>query len=397
MEFFGLELIKGLGRFFAHPLTYIIPFAMFMIGYFRVKRERATFHTRVYSALFDVTAPLLPGLLTGFLLSFLVIATGLTIPFAFLMLVGMIMFLFILLGRIRWLSPSYTIGLAIILALLLPGVESGYGWMDSFFMELGQGDYRPALVLLTLLMIAEGLLIWRNGKHHTSPMVVKSSRGKWIGAHRLQRIWFIPALIFVPGGAVEPFQWWPVLSIGESGLTLFLIPFAIGAKYTMFHTLPKNAVKQTGLIVVILALFIGAGAVSAFYYPDFIMYTAVTGVVAREVITFWMKRKERAKTPLFKLQQRGIRILGILPESPAEKMGLKPGEVIMKVNGQVVNNESEFYDALQKNSAYCKVEVCDQQGEIRHAQSTVYDNEHHELGVLLVKERNLQEIITKEA
>ncbi|MFB4164559.1 PDZ domain-containing protein [Alteribacillus sp. JSM 102045] len=397
MDVFGIEVLKGLGRFFAHPLTYIIPITMFILGYVRVKRERAAFHTRVYQAVFDVTAPLLPGLLTGIALSIVIFATGLTVPFAFLVLVGSIMFLFILLGRIRWLSPSYTIGLAIILALFLPGMESGYGWVDSLLSELGQADYRPALVLLTVLMLAEGLLIWRNGKNHTSPIVVKSSRGKWIGAHRLQRIWFIPAFIFVPGGTLEALNWWPVLSIGDEGLSLSLVPFAIGVKYSIFSTLPSAAMKLAGQRVMVLAIITGISTAAAFYAPAMVLYTAIFAVAAREILTLWIKGKERSHTPFFRLRQHGICILGVLPESPAEKMGMKPGEVIMKVNGQPVNNESEFYDSLQKNSAYCKVEVCDVQGEIRHTQSAVYDNEHHELGVLLVKEQDFPEIMTKEA
>ena len=58
----------------------------------------------------------------------------------------------------------------------------------------------------------------------------------------------------------------------------------------------------------------------------------------------------------------------------------------MKVNGEPVNTPSAVYDALQKNSAFCKLEVMDLQGELRFAQAAIYVGEHHQMGVLLVKE-----------
>ncbi|SDH20502.1 hypothetical protein SAMN05192534_102167 [Alteribacillus persepolensis] len=389
---FGFELLKGIGRLFAHPLTYFIPFIMFLMGVMRVKRERHAFHTSVRGALFDVTVPLLPGVLAGICLSVFILVAGVTVPAAFVHLVGVITAVFLLFGRIRWLSPSYTIGLAMILAFFLPSFESDYTWLDEFFTELGQGDYRPVVVLLAVTLFIEGILLLKDGKRHTSPLIVKSSRGKWIGAHLLQRIWFIPAFFVVPGSAVEAVNWWPVIPVNESGFALFLIPFVIGAKQRMFYALPAQTLQPVGKFVILLSLFIAVCAVFAYYEPLIIMYAAVVAMLFRSILMLWSRRQEQNHPPLFALRERGIRILGILPESPAEKMALQPGEIIMKVNGQEVNNEAEFYQALQKNSAYCKLEVEDEQGEVRHTQSTVYDNEHYELGLLFVKEE--EEIVT---
>jgi hypothetical protein len=54
------------------------------------------------------------------------------------------------------------------------------------------------------------------------------------------------------------------------------------------------------------------------------------------------------------------------------------------VNGHAVKTVEEFYQFLQKNRAFCKLEVIGFNGEIRFVQRALYDGEHHELGILFV-------------
>ncbi|MFZ4450985.1 PDZ domain-containing protein [Salibacterium aidingense] len=387
MSDIGWELLQGFGRFFVHPLTYVIPVAMFVLGILRVKKERASFHTRMFRAAFDVTAPLLPGLAAGALLSIIVAVTGMAVPLVFIGLVSLLVFLILLTGRIQWLSPAFTVSAAIILALFLPIWETGNQMVDSWFQVLEEMNYQPVLIWLAAFIVLEGLLVLRNGKQNTSPVIVKSTRGKWVGAHRLRRIWLVPSVMFVPEGMIDPVSWWPLLSAGEGGLALFILPLAVGADYSIFHTLPAPAVKRTGLRIIMLGLAAGVGAAVSFYYPEAVLYTAVIVFVLREALIVWRDTEESSRPAFFRPRSHGLLILAVLPESPAAKMGLAPGETIMKVNGLPVHTEREFYKGLQKNSAYCKVEVLDINGELRHVQSAVYDNEHHEIGVLTVKEK----------
>ena len=77
-------------------------------------------------------------------------------------------------------------------------------------------------------------------------------------------------------------------------------------------------------------------------------------------------------------------IAAVLPESPAEKMGLQVGEVIKRVNGQEIYTERELYEALQINAAHCRLEVLNHQNEIRLTQHVVHADDHHRIGLILV-------------
>ena len=81
----------------------------------------------------------------------------------------------------------------------------------------------------------------------------------------------------------------------------------------------------------------------------------------------------------------GVVIAGVLPNSPGEKMGLLPGEIIRSVNGQDVSNEKELYDAIQINAAHCRLQVLDRDGEARLMQQVIYRHDHHRLGLLVVR------------
>lgn len=90
---------------------------------------------------------------------------------------------------------------------------------------------------------------------------------------------------------------------------------------------------------------------------------------------------------IFLKSKQGVKILGVIPQSPAEKMGLIKGEIISKINGTVVHKEEELYKALQKNRAYCKLEVIGNNGEMRFVQRALFEGEHYELGLLFVDDQ----------
>nr|WP_256522156.1 PDZ domain-containing protein [Halobacillus sp. A5] len=101
------------------------------------------------------------------------------------------------------------------------------------------------------------------------------------------------------------------------------------------------------------------------------------------------KSREKSK-PYFTQDHRGVRILGTIPGSPADEMDLLPGELIVKVNGIPVKSVHEFYEALQINRAFTKVEVRDFRGENRFEQRAMYEGDHHQLGLLFVEEASYE-------
>jgi S1-C subfamily serine protease len=128
-------------------------------------------------------------------------------------------------------------------------------------------------------------------------------------------------------------------------------------------------------------------AIVSYWYVPLAVVAVALAFFGREWLAFFQHRQDRSQPPYFAKREQGLVILGVLPHSKAEKMALQIGDVIVKANGIPVKTENEFYEALQRNRAFCKLEVVDEEGEVRFVQGALYEDEHHELGLLFVKER----------
>ncbi|OZI10445.1 PDZ serine protease [Bacillaceae bacterium SAS-127] len=378
-----LELLVGIGRLFIHPIFYFSFLLAIAVGMFRVNRERKDFDTRVYD-LYDEMRYILPSsLLIGFVVSVITITAGLTLPLDLLNFIAVVTIILSVSG-FRLLSPAWTIGLAFIIFV----VSEQFGWSFISYEGLSFSKLLLTLAIITgLLMITEGMLILKRGWQGTSPRLVQSPRGLKVGVHVAQRLWLVPVFLVMPVGELSaPFPWWPVISIGAENYALILYPFLIGFVQWVKSTLPELAVKVTGKNIIAAGLFTLAFAIAAYWKPMFAIVAIIFAALVRLWIAWRHYSYEKNRHYFFTPQPRGVMILGILPLSPAKKMKLKIGEIVYKANGVEVNTETEFYAALQKNAAYCKLEVIDIRGEIRFVQGSLYQGEHYELGLILATE-----------
>ncbi|WP_110112504.1 PDZ domain-containing protein [Bacillus sp. CGMCC 1.16541] len=382
-----VEGLRGFGRLFLHPLTYVFIMVAYFVGLARVKRERKHFHIRVFDFILELKYLFFPGILIGLVLSVFTILLGTYLSLGTIALIGVITFLLSGPFTFRWLSPVFVLGFAMIAALLIPQDGLGSGMVANLVMEAKDMHLPSVVVLMSLLLLAEGFLIWKYGHKGTSPIMVTSKRGQEVGAHFSQKLWVVPVFTLIPGDAITSiWSWWPVLTVNNATFSLCLVPFAIGFSQRVKGMLPIHSISFTGKRVLGLGVFITLASIAAFFYPLVSIYIAVIAIFIREFITIHQRMTDERAPVFFSKRDSGLVILGIIPMSPAEKMSLRVGEVITKVNGLPVLHVSSFYEALQANNrAYCKLEVVDENGEVRFAQRALYDNEHHELGIIFVQ------------
>lgn len=383
-----LEIIGGIGRFFMHPLLYVVIGVSFILGVMRVKRERRDFHTRVFDAISE-SKDLLYGIGFGLLLSVVFVGLGLSLPQGMIAFVGALALLLVLTLQVQWLSAAHVLGLAIIAALFVPEMGTGYPLLNRWISQVATAPLAPVGLLLGGLLLVEGLLIVKNAVKGTSPQLMKSKRGKMIGLHQAKKLWLVPVFLLVPGGELgSPLSWWPVLDIGGTSFSIWLVPFALGFRQRVQGSLPVESIRITGKRIIALSVLVIAVAVGGLWLPLLTVVAAVIAFIGREALAIRQRFNDDQNTTYFSRRDHGLVILGVLPGSPAEKMGLLVGEVVTKVNGKEVHTEKGFYEALQSNLAFCKLEVLDYNGEVRFAQRALYDGEHYELGLLFVHDEN---------
>lgn len=389
IELWLVEFLKGIGRLFLHPLFYGLFGMTVFLGYIRVKRERKVFNTRLHDGFYDMRSSLLPiGVIIGLVLSFITIGSGVVIPVGTIALIGVITILLSLTFSLRWLSPAYIIGFSMFGVIFLSTLTSQSEFLQGLIDDFKSTHLTAVVVLLALLLLSEGLLVLKNGTKGTSPHIEQSKRGLPVGSHLTRRLWMIPMFLVLPGDVLQTqFQWWPFFSIQDGQYTLAVVPFAIGFQNKTLGMLPTEGIRYIGKRILALGLVIAALAIGSIWYPILAIVGAALALIGRELISIHHRLTDDSMPFFFSRKDHGIMILGIIPQAPADKMGLQEGEIVTKVNSIPIKTEGGFYEALQKNRAYCKLEIVDTNGEIRFVQRALYDGEHHELGILFVHDQ----------
>lgn len=383
IEVWVFEILKGIGRFLLHPLVYIFLAMSVYLGYIRVKRERKRFHVRTFYGLTELKLLVPTGFLIGLIISVLTIVTGVVLPFYTIILLACFTVLLALIGKTRNLSPVFIIGLSFFTIIFLRRVPVEH----AILTELQETSIHGMVVLLSLLVIAEGFLIYKKAHLQTSPEILMSKRGQAVGAHISNKLWMVPVFLFIPGDALSlKLDWWPLFSVDGEQYALFLVPFGIGFSQKIKSMLPKKGAEFVGVRVISLGILLVALALASLWFPVIAIMAISFAMVSRELISLQFRVLDDSNTFYYTRKKNGLIVLGIIPKSPADKMGIQIGEIVSKVNGSQVRDEEDFYQSLQKNRAFCKLEVIGLNGEMRFVQGALYDGEHHELGILFVQD-----------
>ncbi|OAH54654.1 MULTISPECIES: PDZ domain-containing protein [Bacillaceae] len=379
-----LQLASAALKLFIHPIFYFSFILAFIVGMFRVTRERKDFSTRIYDIYQEIRFILPSSLAIGTVLSVITIAAGLALPSGLLNFIAAVLIIFSI-GGFFLLSPAWTMGAAY-------GIFVLSDWFDYPFIPYDNLNLNAILSVLSivtaLLVIAEGVLIRKRGHQGTSPRIETSKRGLKTAVHLARRLWLVP--VFLPVPSSRPLtsfaDWWPVIDTGAVSYSFVLFPFLIGFSMTVRSTLPSLAVKSTGKSVIIAGVFTLFIAILSYWIWQLSAVAVLFAALARLAIMLRHYNYEKHRSYFFTKQSKGVIIAGVLPASPARKMRLDIGEIVTKVNDVQVSSEPEFYKALQKNAAYCKLEVIGTNDQLRFVQGSIYTNDHHELGLIFAPE-----------
>lgn len=383
-----IEILKSIGRFLVNPLVYVAILSAIFLGYRRVKRERKFFNTRILGGWSELSNMLIMGFILSLIISLFSIVVGLVVHLELLTviflasLVGMLLFMY------HFLSPVIVMTIAFGVVVWMQWADWSYDILGLEFTSsnVADGLTVTAPVLAGLLLMAEGILIRRYGAEFASPIVETTKRGlKGVGYYSKQ-LWLLPVFIIIPGDAIQDYApYWPQFKLGAEQFSIVLFPFVIGFQQMVRRKLPMYVYPRIGRNIVFVGELVLLIGLAAYFMPVLGAAALVLGTVSRVIIGIYYKRTEDRDTYAVLRSEKGVIIAAVLPNSPAEKMGLIAGEIIKCINGQNVYTEDDLYEALQINAAHCRLEVIDHNGELRLTQHVVHRDDNHKIGLLLVK------------
>lgn len=380
-----IEIAKSLGKLFLNPMLYWGIMLVLLAGSKRIRRERKQFGFKVFPMFSELKGTWLSAILIGLLLSILFVGIGIVFPYSSILLLSVIVVLLSLHMKFTLLSASYTIGLTYFIILLSPLLLQYQSYIDPNIFA--HTPLTGLAILLGLLLIVEAFFLKKIDRNDTFPELVKSERGRWVGQHRLKKLMIIPFFVLIPSGLITSYiPFWPYFSIGEETYSLLLVPFLLGFDITVRRQLSGYVASRLGHLITLLGFIVLFVALGSIYIPLLSFIAVIVALIGREYILYQHKVLEEHKKGYFTQVNEGLKVLSIMPHTPGANLGILVGETITKVNGIPVHTVGEFYESLQASGAYFKLDVIDDDGEVRFVQSAFYAGDHHKLGLIFTEE-----------
>lgn len=371
-------ILKLIGSYLLTPVLWLGILYVIISYNQRINKERKQFRVAINKDFYEGRNFIKYGLFFFVMGSLISMILGLTLPTNSVYIYQILVVLAFLINGFSTTSMLLVMAAAGILELVVPRFITFFG---DVFPEISG----PSWLLLIFISILADYYLTRNMKKHPlSPRIKSGKRGRNIATYLGRETVVFPLLALIPSGTLSStLNFWPVFNIGNQKFSLILFPIFIStsvkvikrAKERVIQDKLKNTELLLGLTFVLIVL---TKFISKLFLISLIILTVVS-----IFLEIKLRKKEKDANSWYVETDEGIRIISVQPETPAAKMKLQPGDVILTCNNRVVNSEEEFYQALQLNSAYCHVKVRTYEGDLRIAESAIFMDSPHEIGLIL--------------
>src|SRR5690625_1644904 len=380
------ESWKTIQLLFTQPILYWAIFLIIVSAYERIERERLNFGYKIFDWQKEWRDTLVFSFVFGAVVSIIMISFGFVFTYETIYLINIVIILLSITCKYTLLSASYTIGTTFLLIILLPLLLPYQTFLPKTLFSVN--NFSGLVILLGLLLIGEAILLKRIKRNNAYPSLTKSKRGVWIGEKQLRKISVLPLFLLVPHGLIEPFfPYWPYVNLGFNSYSIIIVPFVMGFDHRIKSSLPNVASQKLARSIIILSIIVLTLGIGSIYLSWLSFVGILIAIAGREFIVFKLREKDEGNVPYFTSLNEGLRVLSIIPGSPAEKTELLVGEIITKVNGIPVKTPDEFYEALQESGAFFRLDVVDDAGEVRFIQGAFYEDDDHKLGIIFPRNR----------
>ena len=334
------EVVKFVLRTFPVMVTdlrYILILGVVFLLVYRQHRKILIYEKRMFGLVriqpfIETCTAMVYGIVGGLVATALFVALGISLTdtgIAYLWITSLILMLI----HPRFLCFSYAGGLISLSSILL-----GYP----------QLNVPSVMALVAILHLVEAFLIAINGYHNASPMYIKHPNGKVVGGFTLQKSWPVPFIALLGIAILETSidiqsfpmpDWWPIFKPGGAipanhtiVYVLFPIVAALGYSDFAITSLPKEKARWSAGTLFLFSAALLSLAVLGNHYPRTAILAALFSPLGHELVIYFGQKREKSKSPVFSCDD-GVMVLAVYPNSPAEKMGLKTGDVIRGING----------------------------------------------------------------
>lgn len=373
------ELIKAIGKAFLNPILYWLAFISFMISMKRIKQERKNFGHELFPHFAELQGSIHITIFSTIFLSLILLMLNAVFVREFIFFLSIIIFILSFIFGFRALSAAYTLGLTFLLFKLLEHFDNTL--FDSGLFT--DHTFAAIAILISLLLLVEAYMFSKIKNKTSFPEVVKSRRGSWIGIYHLQKASFVPFFTLLPSSVTSS-----TTSAGQAidflsiDFQFAFVPFFTAFHYITSGQLPEEAAEKLKLHQTFLAIIVFALSTISFYLPGIAIFAVLTAMFGKWLIDYQLLKDDRKKGYLFLQLKDPLKVLAVVPGSPAEKLGFKPGDLIIKTNGKPVHTIESLNKELENILYFPTFEIVTHNHEVVIIENDRYRGNHVELGLI---------------
>jgi hypothetical protein len=378
--------LAALLQLLTQPFYYIA--VLFIILQYRrqISLERKLYHVRLHSLINEVIRVIFWGCGAGVIASIAMAFIGIQLSgITVILLWGIALLLSFI--RVRFLCFAYAAGILGLCQLILSWFSLPDAWSNhSWIMAVTEIHLPSLLALVAILHGVEALLIRLQGSRIATPIFIEGKRGKIIGGYDLQGFWPVPLMLLLPiSGQGFNLPWTPLFAMehGAAGWMFIGFPVLIGFSEMTTSKLPARKVQASALMLAYYSFALLALAILSYFWSPLVWLAVIASIAMHEAVIWYSAWSEERQTPLYVHDERGLRILAVVPGSAAQELEIEAGEIIHRINGVRIQNKEQLHEAMGINSAFCRLEILNNEGHNKFLKRALFAGEHHELGMIL--------------
>lgn len=330
-------IVKSIALMILNPFMWLVVAFIFFQYKKNIEIERQMAGKEQTSLKDQVLDSTIYGFLTGILGSIIIVLFGITIDN---------------------IGIEYVFPLAIVLMLINPryicfSYAGGIVSVISLITGFPKVNVAGLMAIVGILHLMESILIYIDGSVNSIPVFVRRKSGEIVGGYTMQKFWPIPFVALATTTAITSGtssinmpNWWPLLGPASNikDIVFMMTPViaALGYGDIALTEMPQKRAKKSSkrLLAFSLILIVFSLLGSRFYIFKWI--AAIFGPLAHEMLIIIGQKEERTRKPLFESQDNGLMVLSVMKNSPAEHIGLRPGDIILKINDIPINSEEDI-------------------------------------------------------
>ncbi|HSW09656.1 MAG TPA: PDZ domain-containing protein [Bacillota bacterium] len=269
-------------------------------------------------------------------------------------------------------TPGAQLGYLILLAMLLMLVSprliclayaGGLASLSSLAFGFPAVDVAALMAMVAILHLMESLLITLTGFRTATPAFIRTQRREVVGGFSLQRFWPIPFVVLLLGAAPREIvdqgirmpEWWPLIPVAprlleDPAMMFQMLPViaVMGYGDLAVSRSPVQRSRETGKYLALYSLVLLGLALLGGRHALFLWSAAIAAIVGHELVVRRGGRAELGRPAWLKSLPGQLTILDVMPGLPADRAGLRTGDVVRTVNGHAVGSRTEFSSALEQ-------------------------------------------------